>query len=200
MIGIVDYGMGNLRSVEKAFQYMGYDAKIIDDIKDIKDAAALVLPGVGAFPDATEILNKRGISNAIKEEVKKGKMLLGICLGMQLLFDRSFEVMETEGLHILKGEISEIKTDLKVPHIGWNSLIIKKDNQLLNGVRDGDSVYFVHSYYLSNGDLDDICATVDYGISIPAVVCKDNVFSCQFHPEKSGDVGLKILKNFAEMI
>ncbi|WHE08506.1 imidazole glycerol phosphate synthase subunit HisH [Thermoanaerobacterium thermosaccharolyticum] len=200
MIGIIDYGMGNLRSVEKAFQYIGCEAKIIDEIKMIKGADALVLPGVGAFPDAMELLNEKGFTSAIREEAEKGKIILGICLGMQLLFDKSYEVKEVDGLHLLKGEIKEIKTDLKIPHIGWNSLVIKKDNHILNGIKDGDNVYFVHSYYLTNGDEGDICATTEYGVEIPAVVCKDNIFSCQFHPEKSGDVGLRILKNFAELI
>lgn len=200
LIGIIDYGMGNLRSVEKAFQYLGCEAKIIDEVKMIRDADALVLPGVGAFPDAMELLNKKGFSNAIKEEVKKGKLILGICLGMQLLFDKSYEVKEVDGLHLLKGEIKEIKTNLKVPHIGWNSLIIRKNVPLLKKIKNGDNVYFVHSYYLTNGDEEDIYAITEYGIEIPAVVCKDNIFSCQFHPEKSGDVGLQILKNFAELI
>ncbi|WKV10406.1 imidazole glycerol phosphate synthase subunit HisH [Thermoanaerobacterium sp. CMT5567-10] len=200
MIGIIDYGMGNLRSVEKAFQYIGREAKIIDEVKMIRDADALVLPGVGAFPDAMELLNEKGFTSAIREEAEKGKIILGICLGMQLLFDKSYEVKEVDGLHLLKGEIKEIKTDLKIPHIGWNSLVIKKDNHLLNGIKDGDNVYFVHSYYLTNGDEENICATTEYGIEIPAVVCKDNIFSCQFHPEKSGYVGLRILKNFAELI
>ncbi|MDI3478616.1 MAG: imidazole glycerol-phosphate synthase subunit HisH [Thermoanaerobacterium sp.] len=200
LIGIIDYGMGNLRSVEKAFQYIGCEAKIIDEVKMIRDADALVLPGVGAFPDAMELLNEKGFTSAIREEAEKGKIILGICLGMQLLFDKGYEVKEVDGLHLLKGEIKEIKTDLKIPHIGWNSLVIKKDNHLLNGIKDGDNVYFVHSYYLTNGDEEDICATTEYGIEIPAVVCKDNIFSCQFHPEKSGDVGLQILKNFAELI
>jgi imidazole glycerol phosphate synthase, glutamine amidotransferase subunit len=200
LIGIIDYGMGNLRSVEKAFQYIGCEAKIIDEVKMIKGVDALVLPGVGAFPDAMELLNKKGFTSAIREEAEKGKLILGICLGMQLLFDKSYEVKEVDGLHLLKGEIKEIKTDLKIPHIGWNSLVIKKDNHILNGIKDGDNVYFVHSYYLTNGDEGNICATTEYGVEIPAVVCKDNIFSCQFHPEKSGDVGLRILKNFAELI
>lgn len=199
MIGIIDYGMGNLRSVEKAFQYIGYDVKIIEDISEIKNANALVLPGVGAFPDAIRTLNITGISDVIKEEVYKGKLLLGICLGMQLLFEKSFEVKETEGLGLLKGEIRELPKQNKVPLIGWNSLEIKNNTRLLKGIKNGDSVYFVHSYYLVDGDDKDICATTSYGVEIPAVVCRDNIFSCQFHPEKSGDVGLKILKNFGEM-
>lgn len=199
MIGIIDYGMGNLRSVEKAFLYIGYDAKIIDDISAIKNSNALVLPGVGAFPDAMEVLNKTGIADALKEEVYKGKLFLGICLGMQLLFEKGFEVKETKGLGLLKGEIRELSKQNKVPHVGWNSLEIKNNTPLLKGLKSGDSVYFVHSYYLVNGDDKDICALTSYGGEIPAIVCRDNIFSCQFHPEKSGDVGLKILKNFGEM-
>ncbi|SNX54545.1 imidazole glycerol phosphate synthase subunit HisH [Thermoanaerobacterium sp. RBIITD] len=200
MIGIIDYGMGNLRSVEKAFQYIGEDAKIIDDVGMIKEADALVLPGVGAFPDAMEVLDKKGLTNVIKDEVKKGKLFLGICLGMQLLFERGYEVKEVKGLGFLKGEIREIETDLKIPHIGWNSLLIKRDTPLLRGLKDGDNVYFVHSYCLVNGDEGDICAVAEYGVEIPAVVCKGNIFSCQFHPEKSGDIGLQILRNFADML
>ncbi|QSZ27022.1 imidazole glycerol phosphate synthase subunit HisH [Aceticella autotrophica] len=201
MIGIIDYGMGNLRSVEKAFQYIGYNnVSIINDKNSIKNAKALVLPGVGAFPDAMEVLDKKGLTEVIKEEVGNGKPFLGICLGMQLIFEKSYEIKETKGLGFLKGEIKEIKTDLKVPHIGWNSLEIKKETPLLKGIENGDCVYFVHSYYLVKGDDAALCAVTNYDVQIPAVVCKDNIFSCQFHPEKSGDIGLKILKNFGEMI
>jgi glutamine amidotransferase len=201
LIGIIDYGMGNLRSVEKAFQYIGYNnVSIINDKNSIKNAKALVLPGVGAFPDAMDVLDKKGLTEVIKEEVGSGKPFLGICLGMQLIFEKSYEIKETKGLGFLKGEIKEIETDLKVPHIGWNSLEIKKETPLLKGIENGDCVYFVHSYYLVKGDDAALCAVTYYDVQIPAVVCKDNIFSCQFHPEKSGDIGLKILKNFGEMI
>lgn len=196
VVGIIDYGMGNLGSVQKAFQYIGCDALIINDIISMKKADLLVLPGVGAFPDAMELLNKRCLSQAIKEEVKSGKPFLGICLGMQLLFQKGYEVKEVNGLGLLKGNIKKIKTNLKIPHVGWNSLKIIRQTYLLNGLKNGDNVYFLHSFYLENGNKDDIYAITKYGVDIPAVVCHDNIFSCQFHPEKSGNIGLQILENF----
>ncbi|HHW58418.1 MAG TPA: imidazole glycerol phosphate synthase subunit HisH [Clostridia bacterium] len=200
MIGIVDYGMGNLRSVEKAFEYVGYEAKIIKDVASVKEAHALVLPGVGAFPDAMDTLVKTGMAEEIKRHIEKGKPFLGICLGMQLLFEKSFEVEETGGFKIFKGEVVELPKYNKIPHMGWNSLTIKKETPLLKGIKSGDYVYFVHSYYVVKNEKEFEYAVTEYGIEIPAVVIKDNVFSCQFHPEKSGETGLNILKNFGEMI
>lgn len=200
MIGIIDYGMGNLRSVEKALKYVGYDAKITSDAKEIKNFEALILPGVGAFPDAIRVLIKTGMAEEIKIHIEKGKPFLGICLGMQLLFEKSFEGGKTEGLKIFKGNVVGLPKGNKIPHVGWNSLTIKKDTPFLKGIKNGDYVYFVHSYYVNGNEKDFEYAVTEYGIEIPAVVIKDNVFSCQFHPEKSGETGLKILKNFGEMI
>ena len=199
MIGIIDYGMGNLRSVEKAFKYVGYEAKIIKDVASVKEAHALVLPGVGAFPDAMDTLIKTGMFEEIKRQIDKGKLFLGICLGMQLLFEKGFEIKETEGFKIFKGQVIELPKHNKIPHMGWNSLEIKRETPLFKGVENGDYAYFVHSYYVANNEEKYVYAVTDYGVQIPAVIIKDNVFSCQFHPEKSGKVGLKILKNFGEM-
>lgn len=200
MIAIIDYDAGNLKSVEKALQYLGEEAVITRDRQELLMADKVILPGVGAFGDAMEKLHRYGLADTIHEIVDKKTPFLGICLGLQLLFERSDESMGVEGLGILKGEILRIPdTGLKIPHIGWNSLSIKEDAALFKGIADNSYVYFVHSYYLKAEDETVVKATAEYGTCIHASVERDNVFACQFHPEKSGDVGLKILKNFAAL-
>lgn len=203
-IAIIDYGMGNLKSVQKAFVSIGLEAVVTSNPKEIQGADKVVLPGVGAFRDAIHELNTTGLTEVIKEAVKSGKPFLGICLGMQLLFDKSYEYGEYTGLQILPGEIVKFRDEdmknssgdqLKVPHIGWNNLEIHKEEPLFKGVEQGASVYFVHSYYLqTKADL--VSAYTTYGTQIAVAVQKDNVFAAQFHPEKSGEVGIQILKNF----
>lgn len=200
MIAIIDYGMGNLRSVQKAFEYTGHDAVITQDKSVIDEADGLVLPGVGAFPDAMKALKAIGLIETIMKNVERGKPFLGICLGMQLLFETSYEGDLCEGLGLLKGEIVEIPKRYKVPHMGWNSLDIKQEVDLLEGVESGSYVYFVHSYYLKTDEVEQVYASVNYGVEIPAVVGYRNIYACQFHPEKSGEVGLQIIKNFGEMV
>lgn len=199
MIAIIDYGMGNLKSVQKALKLIGMDSFITSDKEKLKQAGGIILPGVGAFPFAAENLRKSGMDNAIKEFVKTGKPMLGICLGMQLLFDESEEVRKCKGLGLIKGRIVKIKTDKKIPHMGWNSLNIKKEGSLLKNIKEGSYVYFVHSYCADTDD-EFIDATTDYGIEIPAAVSFKNVYGLQFHPEKSGDVGINILRNFKELV
>ncbi|MDF2880313.1 MAG: hisH [Clostridiaceae bacterium] len=199
-IAIVDYGMGNLRNVEKAFQFIGASAEITNDADKISKSCAIVLPGVGAFPDAMKNLNSMGISNLLNEEVKKGKPLLGICLGMQLLFDEGEEVRITKGLGLLKGNVRRLHVDLKIPHMGWNNLVMDTPCEILSGVNEGSYVYFVHSFYADIHQKEVLNAHSFYGISVPAVVSSGNVFGIQFHPEKSGEPGMQILKNFWEMV
>lgn len=198
-IAIIDYDAGNLKSVEKAFAYLGEKAFVTRDPKEILQADRVVLPGVGAFGDAMEKLNRYGLTEVIRQSVKSGQPFLGICLGLQLLFERSEESPGVEGLGILRGEVVRIPAakGLKIPHIGWNSLNIKKDAALFQGIPEEAYVYFVHSYYLKAANESEVAATTEYGVRIHASVEKDNVFACQFHPEKSGDIGLAILKNFA---
>ncbi len=198
-IGIIDYGMGNLKSVLKAFRFIGCDAKIITEPDELDGCAKLVLPGVGAFCDAIAALRDKGLDCAIKDAVARGVPFLGICLGMQLLFDESHENGVYEGLGILPGRITRLPETVKVPHIGWNSLDIKKPDPLFTGFGGGEVyVYFVHSYCLET-DADIVCAETDYGRRFPSAIQKDNVFAAQFHPEKSGDAGLNILKNFGRL-
>ena len=203
-IMIIDYGMGNLKSVKKAFTAIDLEAEISSDPEMILKADKIVLPGVGAFRDAIDTLNHTGLGEAAKEAVKKGTPLLGICLGMQLLFDKSYEYGEYEGLHLLQGEIVRFKPEnmklpngesLKVPHMGWNNLEIVKEAPLFSGLKQGSCVYFVHSYYLETA-ADVVSAYTDYGTRFAVAAQKDNVYATQFHPEKSGPVGLQILKNF----
>lgn len=200
MIAIVDYGMGNLRSAQKAFEYVGLEAIITDDKRKLLDAKAIVVPGVGAFYDAMENIRNKGLDEIIVEEVKKGKPVIGICLGMQLLFERGFEVRECEGLALLKGDILRIPAEVKIPHMGWNQLKSKGEGKLLKDIDEGAYVYFVHSYYAKAENSADVKATTDYGIELPAIVEQDNIFGLQFHPEKSSNVGLKILENFRRVI
>lgn len=194
-IAIIDYGMGNLKSVYKAFLSLGLEATVTSNPKEILSADKVVLPGVGAFKDAMTELTRSGLTDAVYETVEKGKPFLGICLGMQLLFDKSYEYGEVEGLKLLRGEIVKLDVPLKVPHMGWNTLKITKKDPLFTGVAENSYVYFVHSYYLETTE-DIVSSCTTYGKEIAVAVQKDNIFATQFHPEKSGDIGLQMLKNF----
>lgn len=200
MIAIIDYDAGNIKSVEKALQYLGEEAVITRDAGEILMADKVVLPGVGAFGDAMEKLNRYGLVPVIHEVVEKGIPFLGICLGLQLMFESSEEAPGVEGLGLLKGKIVRITEGdgLKVPHMGWNSLSFPKEGRLFAGIPENSYVYFVHSYYLQ-AEEDIVTATAEYGVTIHASVEKGNVFACQFHPEKSSHTGLTILKNFVEL-
>ena len=201
MIAIIDYDAGNIKSVEKALLLLGQEAVVTGDKDTILAAAKVVLPGVGAFGDAMGNLRRTGLDNVIRKVAEKGTPFLGICLGLQLLFERSDEAPGVDGLGILKGEILRIpdKEGLKIPHMGWNSLHLENDGRLFRGVEEGAYVYFVHSYYLKAAEESIVKASAEYSVHIHASVEKDNVFACQFHPEKSSDVGLSILKNFVEL-
>lgn len=199
MIGIIDYGMGNLRSVQKALELLGYETVISDKYYELSGCESLILPGVGAFPDAMHNLKEASLDTIVKEYAKKGRPVLGICLGMQLLFDVGYEVNECEGLGLIRGSILKLSEDVKVPHMGWNSLNIKGNCPLLKGVEKESFVYFVHSYYAAVENDENLNAWTQYGCKVPAVVSSGNVYGVQFHPEKSGSVGLKILKNFGEL-
>ncbi len=201
MIAIVDYGVGNLFSLRSSLRSIGHEADVISDPCLIRSAERIILPGVGAFGDAAEKLCITGMDQVVVEHAAAGKPLLGICLGMQLLFDKSYEFGEHNGLSLLKGNVvpmeGNIPVGLKIPHMGWNALIKKRDHFLLEGIDEGECVYFVHSFYAADCD-DCLIATAEYGKELTAVVAVDNVMGCQFHPEKSGKVGLRILKNFCE--
>lgn len=201
MIAIIDYDAGNIKSVEKALQKLGAEVVITKDAQEILQADKVILPGVGAFGDAMTNLKKYGLVKVIHQVVEKGTPFLGICLGLQLLFERSDETPGVEGLGILQGEILRIpeKENLKIPHMGWNSLHLQNQGRLFKNLPEQAYVYFVHSYYLKAKDDEIVKATTDYSVNIHASVEKDNVFACQFHPEKSSDVGLQILKNFVEL-
>ena len=202
MIAIIDYGVGNLFSLTSSFKYVGLDACVTSDISEIEKADRIILPGVGAFGDAIKKLRATGLDKVIIEQANKGKPLMGICLGMQLLFEKSYEYGEHEGLGLLKGSVvpmqNYIDKSLKIPQIGWNALIFKKENPLFKYINDGDFVYFVHSYFANDCE-QRLLATTEYGKELTAAVAYKNVMGCQFHPEKSGDVGLKILKAFGEI-
>lgn len=201
MIAIIDYDAGNIKSVEKAMLLLGQEVSITGDREEILKADKVILPGVGAFGDAMENLRRTGLDRVIRETVEKGTPFLGICLGLQLLFERSDEAPGVDGLGILKGEIVRIPEadGLKIPHMGWNSLHLEHDGRLFRGIREGEYVYFVHSYYLKAEDENIVKASTEYGVHIHASVEQDNVFACQFHPEKSSDAGIRILKNFVEL-
>ncbi len=198
MIAIIDYGMGNLRSVQKAFEFLGCDAAVTDSVKSLANASHIVLPGVGAFRDAIDALRKKDLDEVIKREVAKGKPFLGICLGMQMLFDRSLEDGEYKGLGLIGGEVVRFDTDLKIPHIGWNTLFYNKKTALFDGV-DDNNFYFVHSYHADKVAKEDVETTCVYGYEFVASVNRENVWGVQFHPEKSGDTGLRLLKNFGDI-
>jgi len=208
MIAIIDYGMGNLRSVEKAFEKVGFNAVVTDKSETIEKADKIVLPGVGAFKDAKEGLQERNLVEPIINHIKKRKLFLGICLGLQLLFTRSIEDGIHEGLNIVPGEVVRFEPDklsggdnqkLKIPHMGWNTIRAKKEVSILKGLPDNQYMYFVHSYYVIP-DRDDVVATeTEYGGAFVSMISIDNVFAMQFHPEKSQHYGLMILKNFGEL-
>ena len=201
MIAIIDYGAGNLQSVKKAFDFIGAESVITNDPKVILSADKILLPGVGSFGDAMDSMQKNGLVETVKECALSGKPFLGICLGLQLLFEESEESPGVKGLGIFKGKIKKFSSDmgLKIPHIGWNSLEIKQKDTLFKGIPENSYVYFVHSYYLHAEDEEDIATVTNYGIDFHSAVGKNNIFATQFHPEKSGDVGLQILRNFASM-
>ncbi|RJQ47917.1 MAG: imidazole glycerol phosphate synthase subunit HisH [Gaiellales bacterium] len=197
MITVIDYGMGNLRSVEKALEKVGAEVRVSRDPDDLRSASKLVLPGVGAFGDAMENLRKRGLVDVIQEEAAAGKPLLGICLGLDLVFEESEEHGLHEGLGLLPGRVELLTTELKIPHIGWNRIRIEKESPLLAGVPDGSFFYFVHSYVVVPRRDSDILCTTDYGCRFVSAVEHENVSAFQFHPEKSSALGLNILRNFA---
>ena len=202
MVAIVDYGVGNLFSLKSSFGAIGAEVTVTADPEILQKADCVLLPGVGAFEDAANKLRSTGLDKVLKELAQQGKPLMGICLGMQMLFEKSYEYGCHEGLGLLKGAVRPIRdvipADYKIPHIGWNGLIFKQDSPLLKYVNPGDCVYFVHSYYAADcGSA--VIATAEYGAELTAAVGAGNVFGCQFHPEKSGEVGLKILKAFVEM-
>ena len=201
MTAIVDYGVGNLFSLESSFHAINEEVVVTSDAEVLRSADRIVLPGVGAFRDAAAKLKKSGLDTVVKDLARAGKPLLGICLGMQLLFDKSFEYGEYEGLGLIAGNVRPIrdltKDTLKIPHIGWNPLIFRKNTSLFKYIKEGDCVYFVHSYYAADCE-EAVIADTEYGAYLTAAVQKDKVFGCQFHPEKSGDVGLNILRAFCE--
>ena len=202
MIAIVDYGVGNLFSLKSSFAAIGVEAVVTNDEAVLREADKIILPGVGAFEDAARKLRESGLDVVIKQLVAAGKPLMGICLGMQMLFEKSYEYGEHEGLGLIAGAVKPIadviSADLKIPHIGWNALKFKGNNPLFSKIREGDCVYFVHSFYAADCD-ESVIATAEYGAELTAAVAKDNVYGCQFHPEKSGAVGLNILRAFAEL-
>ena len=201
MVAIIDYDAGNIKSVQKALAKLGQEAEITSEAEKILAADRIILPGVGAFGDAMQNLRARGLDGVIHRAVDAGIPFLGICLGQQLLFERSDEAPGVEGLGILEGEILRIPAakGLKIPHMGWNSLHLSHGGRLFRGVEEQSYVYFVHSYYLKARDGDIVKASTEYGVEIHASVEKDNVFACQFHPEKSGGAGLRIVGNFLEV-
>ena len=208
MIAVIDYGVGNLFSLLSSLNYVGLDTKLTNNIEEIKNAKEIILPGVGAFRDAIGNLEKYGLKETLISEAKKGKPFLGICLGMQMLFEKSYEYGEYEGLGLINGTVEEIKkyipenSDLKIPHMGWNSLMINnrfKNDKILKDVNNNEYVYYVHSYFAKT-DMKNIVAYSEYGTKISGIVKNENVYGMQFHPEKSGDTGLKLLKNWGELI
>ena len=201
MIAIIDYGVGNLFSLRSSFQKIGAEAVVTSDKTVIDNAEKIILPGVGAFEDAIFRLKQTGLDETLKQQVKKGKYAMGICLGMQLLFEESYEYGVHKGLGLLEGVVAPIKgyvdPALKIPHIGWNALHFPKEHFLFSKIKEGDCVYFVHSYHATNCEKD-VIAVTEYDKTLTASVARDNVLGCQFHPEKSGDVGLNILRAFVE--
>jgi len=200
MIAIIDYGMGNLRSVEKGFLKVGVDAKVVTDPRSVNDAEAIVLPGVGAFRDCMKNLDQMKLIEPILKSVRNGKPYLGICLGLQMLFTESEEFGVYKGLDVLKGKVVRFQVDLKVPHMGWNTVRLLKKPPIFDGIKDGSYFYFVHSYYVAPDDEGIIAGITDYGMTFTSMVWKDNIIATQFHPEKSQETGLKILKNFGDFV
>lgn len=200
MIGIIDYGRGNLRSVEKALEKLGYEAEILTSPEQLAEADGVILPGVGAFADAMDALNKGGWIPSMKAYVQSGKPFLGICLGMQLLFEIGEEHGEHAGLGFLNGSVVKFPPGLKIPHMGWNTLKIVLPNRICENIPDNSYFYFVHSYYAQPADPGCIAGTSDYGLEFPALVGKDNVWGAQFHPEKSSPWGLVMLDNFGKWV
>lgn len=198
MIAIIDYGAGNLMSVKKALDFIGEENIVTADSKEIELADRVILPGVGSFGDAMNSMRNRGLDETVKSAAMSGKPFLGICLGLQLLFEKSDESPKATGLGVLKGDISLIPSDgLKVPHIGWNSVEITPGSRLFKGIPQNTYFYFVHSYYLNNAEKSDVAAVTHYGVDIECAVEHGNLFATQFHPEKSGEAGLQLLRNFA---
>jgi glutamine amidotransferase len=200
MIAIVDYGMGNLRSVEKGFKKVGVDAGITADPKVIDNASAIVLPGVGAFRDCVRNLTNLSLSDTIAKSILKGKPYLGICLGLQVLFSESEEFGACRGLDIFRGKVVRFRIGEKVPHMGWNNVHVSGRPPIFDGIEDNSFFYFVHSFYVVPDDGDLVAGTTDYGIKFTSMIWKDNVFATQFHPEKSQGLGLKVLKSFGEFV
>ena len=202
MLAIVDYGVGNLFSLKSSFAAIGVEAVVTGDKDVLRSADRIILPGVGAFEDAAKKLRQSGLADVLVELARSGKPLMGICLGMQLLFDKSYEYGEHCGLGLIPGSVKPIAdvipADYKIPHIGWNALKLRGNNPLWKHIKDGDHVYFVHSFYAADCD-ESVIATSEYGAELTAAVAKGNVWGCQFHPEKSGAVGLNILRAFCEM-
>lgn len=202
MIAIIDYGVGNLFSLTSSLKFIGANAVVTDDKEIIRSADKLFLPGVGAFGDAAKKLSQSGLDREVLDAAQRGVDIMGICLGMQLLFEKSFEYGEHKGLGLLKGQVvpmeGSLPEKLKIPHIGWNALDFKRSHKLFERIKNGDFVYFVHSFYAEDCD-DSLIATAEYGRPLTAAVAKGNVMGCQFHPEKSGDVGMEILRAFCEV-
>ena len=203
MVVIIDYGMGNLKNVYNALKYLNIPSKISNEISEIKASDKLIVPGVGAFNKAMYNLNDMGLTDVIKDKVNKGTPLLGICLGMQMIFEKGYENGECDGLGFIDGQVKilEPKEKVKIPHIGWNRLEYNNQNDLIKGLEEDSFVYYVHSYAATNVKDENLIGFSNYGgIKVPSIVCNDNIYGTQFHPEKSGEVGLRILKNFGEVI
>ncbi|EOA3902873.1 imidazole glycerol phosphate synthase subunit HisH [Bacillus cytotoxicus] len=199
MIAIIDYGMGNIRSIEQALTSIGAEHLVTDRQREIVKSDGVILPGVGAFPKAMEALKAKKLVPVLQECGKSGKPLLGICLGMQLLFEKSEEMRHSNGLGLLPGVVRKLQVSYKIPHMGWNRLTKTKEIPIWNSVADGSFVYYVHSYYAECPN-DMICGTSEYGISVPGLVAKGNIFGAQFHPEKSGEIGIQMLENFKGVV
>ncbi|MFZ3577586.1 imidazole glycerol phosphate synthase subunit HisH [Virgibacillus sp. DJP39] len=200
MIAIIDYGAGNIKSLQFAFDKIGLETCVTSDKKTIEASDAIVLPGVGAFNDAMRALESHDLLSVLKQEASSGKPLLGICLGMQLLYDQSFEDGEWNGLGLLQGKVQRISSSVKVPHMGWNTLTNHQETPIINQIENDSYVYFVHSYYVAELGTSTLVSSCNYGGQVPAIVQQDNVVGMQFHPEKSGQAGIQLLKNFGEMI
>jgi glutamine amidotransferase len=200
MIAIIDYGMGNLRSVEKGFLKVGIDAKVVTDPKAVDDATAIVLPGVGAFRDCMRNLEHASLIAPITRAIQKGKPFLGICLGLQVLFTESEEFGTCKGLDLFKGKVVRFQLNLKVPHMGWNNVKILRRPPIFEGIEDEAFFYFVHSYYVVPDNHEVVATTTEYGVTFTSMVWQDNIFATQFHPEKSQEAGLKILRNFGDFV